>query len=236
MNKPGKLAAEILQRKLKDNPKLPGLTRHVMQRLASGDEASKVWKVFGEDEKTINRVIRQVRTALEFALKEISRPKIKNESVDIDKVIKLAKRLKTAIQTSSLPGNLTTICSHKLTNTEGSVSLDVGWHSLQPGRDYIGYPLAVCDVLDWAVEIAEGHVKSLPPRSLTRAGKINKPEVSAFVRHLAWQFAKEFGQEKPSTIGYITTAIFDLADNPLDAKDVQAILKDRPEPFIFPTT
>lgn len=236
MNKPGKLAAEILQRKLKDNPKLPGLTRHVMQRLASGDEASKVWKVFGEDEKTIGRVISRVRRALELALQETSRPTRKNENGDINTVVKLAKRLKTAIQTSSLPGNLTTVCSHELTNDQGSVLLDVGWHSLQPGRFYIGYPLAVCDVLDWAVEMAEGYVKRLPPRSLTRAEKSNNPKVSAFVRNLAWQLGVEFGQEKPSIIGYIVSAIFNLADNPLDAKEVQAILKDRPEPFIPPTT
>jgi len=236
MNKPGKLAAEVLQRKLEDNPKLPVLTRHVMQCLSSGEDAEKVWEMFGENKETIGRVINQVRRALELALQETSRPTRKNESEDINTVVRLAKRLKTAIQTSSLPKNWATACTHKLTNDQESVLLDVGWHSLEPGRFYVGYPLAVCDVLDWAVEIAEGHVKSLPPRSLIRAGKANKPEVSAFVRNLAWQFVKEFCEEKPSTIGHIASAIFNLVDNPLDAKDVQAILKDRPEPFLFPTT
>ena len=108
------------------------------------------------------------------------------------------------------------------------VPVDLGWHSLRAGGYAMGYPLAVCDVLDWAVELAQQHIESLPARSLVR--QKDQPELTAFVRRLAWHFNREFQQEHRTAIAHIATAVFDLTD-PLDVKGVDGRLKDRKGPF-----
>src|SRR5450830_585356 len=188
-------AGQILMQSLETNPKLPDLTRHVMARMATGDEAAAAWRVLGEDEDTVNRVMSRIRTAVELALKEIDRPNEKDERQDIDHIIKLANDLKRAIKASSLPGDWCRQFEHEL-KAEGQppVSIELGWHSLPPGGYGIGYPLAVVGVLDWAIDMARDHANQLPVRAvLRRRGK--HPEVAAFVRHLAWQFGREYGKE-----------------------------------------
>ena len=93
----------------------------------------------------------------------------------------------------------------------------------------MGYPLAVCDVLEWAVELTQQHLESLPARSLVR--QKDQPQLTAFVRHLALYFNHAFQQEHRTAIGHIASAVFDLSD-PLDVKGVDGRLKDRNGPFI----
>ena len=228
-----KNASLILNQGLKDHEGLPALTRHVMKAMSSGDEAAAAWRVLGTDEVTVNKAISRIRSALEQALREVDRPSVKDESTDLARIIKLATDLKKEIKTT-LPGDWCKLFQHELKADDlPPVALSFGWHSLRSTRyNSNGYPLSVCDVLDWAVQMAKEHAANLPVRAVTRRG--DRPKIQAFVRHLAWQFAREFKQEMRGTIAHITNAIFDPA-NPLDVSDVEGILKDRPAPFKAPT-
>ena len=97
------------------------------------------------------------------------------------------------------------------------------------------------DVLEWAEKMAREHIERLPVRAAQRqkrkgdaAAAATATAVSAFVRHLAWQFGREFGLEMRGTIGHIASAVFDL-QKPLDASDVEGKLKKRPPIFTPPT-
>lgn len=221
-------AAQILGRRLKDHPRLPPATRHVMAALAT-DTAAPAWLFFGQDEAVVGRVVNRVRQAFEQALSEIARPKSKAELDDIKSIIEKAAALKRAIKTSSLPGNWARMDKFELVAEDmPAIPLDVGWHSLRKDWSGMGYPLAITDVLDWAVELAKHHLESLPVRAVER--QKDQPEVTAFVRLLAWHFHREFRSEHRTAIGHITTAVFNL-DEPLDVKGVEGKLKDRKPPF-----
>lgn len=219
------IAAELIE-----NPKLPWPLPHVMNKLATTDEAAAAWKLLGEDQPTINRVISCVRTALQSAVNETARPTHKDETADIKRIIKLAGDLQKAIKASSLPGDWCRLNALELHAEEmPTQSVSVGWHSLRSGGHGHGYTLSIADVLEVTSVLARDHLDGLPLRAVTR--RREQPEVSSFVRHLAWQFAREFGKEMRLAIAYIGTAIFDLSENPLDAAAVDAILKDRPAAF-----
>jgi hypothetical protein len=221
-------AAKILARRLKDHPDLPQATRHIMAALAT-DAAAPAWLFFGQDEAIVGRVVNRVRQAYEQAVHEIDRPKSKAELDDIKSIIEKAEALKLAIKTSSLPGNWARMNKFELSAEERpAVPLDVGWHSLRKDWQGMGYPLAVTDVLDWAVELANHHLDNLPVRAVER--QKDQPKVTAFVRLLAWHFHREFKSEHRTAIGHITAAVFDL-NEPLDLKQVEAKLKDRKPPF-----
>ena len=97
------VAAEHLQQRLADHPRLPAATRHVMAALAT-DAAKPAWDFFGHDDATVGRVLNRVRQAFEQALAEISRPSASDEAADLQDIIKKARDLQLAIKTSSLPG------------------------------------------------------------------------------------------------------------------------------------
>ena len=61
------VAAEHLQQRLADHPRLPAATRHVMAALAT-DAAKPAWDFFGHDDATVGRVLSRVRQAFEQAL------------------------------------------------------------------------------------------------------------------------------------------------------------------------
>ena len=221
-------AAQILQKRLADNPRLPRATRHVMAALAA-EAAEPAWDFFGHDDATVGRVLSLVRQAFEQALDEISRPSATNEASDLQGIIKKARDLQRAIKTSSLPGDWVRHDRFELGAEDmPPVPVDLGWHSLRPEGYAFGYPLAICDVLDWAVELAQHQLDNRPARSLVR--QKDQPELTSFVRHLAWHFNREFKQEHRTAIAHIATAVFDLS-NPLDVKGVDGRLKDRKKPF-----
>lgn len=230
MKKASSAAGQILLQRLQENPRYPRLARYAMTKMTSGEEAAAAWRVLGQDEKSVGKAFNRIRTAFEAALNEVARPNIKNEREEIASIIRLAKKLKGEIKSSSLPGDWCRSFEHELEAEDlPPVFLEIGWHSLRPGGYHTGYPVAVVDVLDWAIDMANKHVSGLPERAVIR--RSNQPKVAAFVRHLAWQFGQEYeGDEKRGTIGHIATAIFDL-DEPLDLSGVDGILRDRPEPF-----
>lgn len=222
-------AAKILKQRLKDHPGLPRATRHVMVALAT-ETATPAWDFFGHDDATVGRVLDRVRQAFEQSLDEISRPSATNEAADLKAIIKKARDLQRAIKTSSLPGDWVRHDRFKLGAEDMlPVLVDLGWHSLRPDGYNFGYPLAVCDVLDWAVELVQHRLDDRPARSLVR--QKDQPELTAFVRRLAWHFNREFQQEHRTAIAHIASAVFDLPD-PLDVKGVDGRLKDRKKPFV----
>ena len=222
-------AEQILRQRLEANPRLPRLTRYVMEKLAT-DAAAPAWIFFGQDEAMVGRVTDRVRQAFEQALHEIERPKSKPELDDIEGIIEKAAALKLAIKTSSLPGNWARMDKFEVTSNDmPAIPLDVGWHSLRKDWNGMGYPLAITDVLDWTIELAKHHLDSLPLRAVERQKE--QAEVTAFVRLLAWHFHREFEAEYRTAIAHITTAVFKL-DKPLDVKDIDGKLKDRKPPFI----
>lgn len=222
-------AMQLLQQRLAENPRLPGPTRHVLKALAS-EAGAPVWDFFGHDEPKLWRVVDRVRQAYEQTLAEMARPSSSQEREDIESIISQAKRLKTAIKSSSLPGRTAYLDRYELRAEDlPDVPIDVGWHSLPAGSYFgIGYPLEICEVLDWAAELAQQHLDSRPARAITR--KKDQPEVTVFVRRLAWHFGREFNEEHRTAIAHIATAVFDLSD-PLDVKGVDGRLKDRKKPF-----
>lgn len=229
MTKPSK-AMQLLQQRLAENPRLPAPTRHVLKALAS-EAGAPVWDFFGHDEPKLWRVVDRVRQAYEQTLAEMARPSSSQERQDIESIITQAKKLKTAIKSSSLPGRTAYLDRYELQAEDmPDVPIDVGWHTLPAvGHFGFGYPLAICEVLDWAAELAQQHLDGLPVRAVTR--KKDQPEVTVFVRRLAWHFGeREFGEEHRTAIAHIANAVFDLSD-PLDVKGVDGRLKDRNKPF-----
>ena len=225
-------ATEWLQQSLNDNPRLPTLTRHVMTAMSSGDDAAAAWRILGTDDDTVAGVVWRVEAALKAAMDEANRPTATNERDGIDRVIMLARQLQNEIR-SVMPGDKATVVLDDVPAGRNKPAfVEFGWHSMRPGGYIGGYPVCVDDVLDFAIKLAKQHAENLPVRAVSRRG--DRPEVKAFVRHLAWQFNREFGKEMRGTIAYITCAIFDL-ENPLDAAAVEGILKDRPAPFKAPT-
>lgn len=224
-------ASRLLQQRLDDSPGLPALTRHVMKALAYGDEAARAWRVLGTGDDMVYRVCNRVRDALTQALHEAKRPDVKDEKGDLARIKRLAKELKREI-VCLMPGDSIKPVGIKA-GSFPPIQIEFGWHSLRPDGYGFGYPLAATDMLDLIVQMATDHATNLPVRAVTKNG-IRPKKVRAFVRNLAWQFSQEFGQEMRGTIGYIATAVFDLAD-PLSAKDVEVILKDRPPAFKTPT-
>lgn len=228
MTKPS-TAAQLLQKRLKEHPRLPVPTRHILAALA-GEAAVPVWEFFGPDEVKMWRVVDRVRQAYEQTLAEMDRPSSSQERQDIENIVAQAKKLKTAIKSSSLPGRTAYLDRYELQCEDmPEVPLNVGWHSLPAvGHVGFGYPLAICDVLDWAADLAQRHLDTRPVRAIDR--RKDQPEVTVFVRRLAWHFGREFKEEHRSAIAHIANAIFDLPD-PLDVKGVEGRLKDRKKPF-----
>lgn len=222
-------AEQMLRQRLEENPRLPATTRHILKSLAS-DAAAPVWEFFGHDEPKVLRVVDRSRQAYEQTLEEMARPSSTQEQQDIESIIAQANKLKTAIRSSALPGRTAYLDRYELQAEDlPNVPLDVGWHTLSSrGHFGFGYPLAICDVLDWAVELAQQHLDNRPARAIAR--KKDQPEVTVFVRLLAWHFRREFGEEYRTAISHIASAVFDLTE-PLDVKSVDGRLKDRQAPF-----
>jgi hypothetical protein len=221
------LAAVHLRRELAEHPRLPAATRHVIAALA-GETALPAWDLLGHDVQTVQRVRNRVRQAFEQALAETSRPTATHEAADLQTIIDTARDLQRAIKTSSLPGDWVRLDQLELSAEDmPTVPVDLGWHSLRPEGYEGGYPLAIYDVLALAAELAQQHLDSLPARALVR--QKDQPEVTAFVRRLAWHFNREFEQEHRTAIGHITTAVFRL-ETPMDAKGVDVRLKPRKAP------
>lgn len=219
-------AMTYLARKLEENPRLPASTAIVIRALSTGEEAASVWRLFGDDEAMVNRVVDRIRAAFEHASAEVSRPPVTHEREDIEAVMNLAARLKSAIVSSSLPKGRAWLDRYQLSAlNRPDIEVDIGWHGLRPDIDWHGYPLAITDVLDAAIGLAQLHLDGLPARSLVRQS--GKPDLRAFVRHLDWQFRREFDERHLTAIAHIATAIFN-PDNPLDRKDVEGLLKDSP--------
>jgi hypothetical protein len=223
------VAAEFLRQRLANGPLLPAATRHVLKTLAT-EAAAPAWDFFGHEELELSRVVDRVRQAYEQALDEMARPSKTDEMDDLKAIIQKSHDLQRAIKSSSLPGRVAYLDRYELQAEEmPAVPLDVGWHTLPAGgHGGFGYPLAICDVLGWAADLAQQHLDSLPARSLEK--KKDRPEVTAFVRRLAWHFKREFKKEHRTAIAHFATAVFDLSD-PLDVKGVNGRLKDRKSPF-----
>ncbi len=218
-------ARAILLALLAENPKLPAAMRHVMTALAS-DAAAPAWRVLGSDKDTVDAVVHLVWSAYKTAQDEAARTTEKAERDDLNEIIKLSRKLARLIR-GSLPGDQVQIGAVALQGDRmRDVLLDVGWHSLRPGGYGIHHALAITDVLEWAEKMAREQADRLPVRAVQRRG--DNVAASAFVRCLAWLFQREFGREMHGTIGHVASAVFNLPD-PIDAKTVAAILKNRPQ-------
>lgn len=208
------------------------LQRHVLRRLSSGFGADLVWKQFGDDASQVGAVLSCVNAAFDLMVREYGRPPASHEKEDIERVISLAKELKSAIR-AIMPGDWATSYAYGLdAKGKPDILLELGWHSLRKGGYETGYPLAIADdVLEWTIKEAEKRRDGLPTRASVRPAQHDEeraPEITMFIRHLDWQFRREFENGKPTAIAHIATAIFDLKDNPLNAKDVEKRLRDSP--------
>ncbi len=221
------LIIKELGERLKDQPVNMALTKRIIKALMS-DTAMPAWRFFPDDTKTVGKVIDCVRQAWEQSLYECRRPAPDIERKDIRDVINKAKSLQKAIKCSSLPGNWVNTDFEIEAAGMPPMPIEIGWHSLRDEGYDSGYPIAIYEVLDWAVEMAEKHLENLPLRMLER--KSNNPQITAFVRRLTRHFIRQFSMggnkdtKYQTAIGHITTAVFNLSD-PFDAKDVDVCLR-----------
>jgi len=223
-----KTAAQTIKDKIAESQRAPSTWLHVATAL-SGEAGEPVWAFFDNEEPKLWRVVDRVRQAFEQARAEVGRPSKTDERQDIESIILQATNLQKAIKRSSLPCCWVRNFQYELKAKDmPPIPIDLGWHSLPAGGFDIGYPLAICEVLQWASELAQQHLDGLPVRAVARHK--DQPEVTAFVRLLAWHFNREFGQEHKTAIAHIATAVYDLAD-PLDVKSVEGRLKGRSKPF-----
>jgi len=209
------------------NRRAPRDWRVLATRLAEHDDIDRAWAELRKHGGGAMTVFRDVKNAFRLANQEVMRPSSADEAAQFDRVVRLARELRAAIEQSPLPKD--SACLRSLTK-EGApdVMLMVGWRDLRDDGYELGYPLAIVDVLDLAIELAEFYRKALPVRSIARHK--GNPLVSAFVRWLAYFFSKSLGAELHGTIARVANAALDLSD-PLDKNRVQAILKDAPPPL-----
>jgi hypothetical protein len=224
-------AQAVIREMLKDAPRAPRPWRYVAGRMAGDFEAPAAWERLGGSREVVQKVLDMVRQSFEQASREVHRPSAAAERDDIQRVVQLAKSLRLAIRNSSLPAD-TLQHGAALVGNYGrpDLPIDFGWHSVQPGHSIAGYWLTVEEMLDWTIAAADAHLSRLPARSVQRKSSRREPQVTAFVRYLAWHFGRHLGQEMWGTIGHIASAVFDLKV-PLDESNVEAMLKDRPEVF-----
>jgi hypothetical protein len=197
---------------LKRLPELESVTL----ALSAGNEALAFWRALreGESKDTVYGVIQRVRTALELAKGEVKRPLADNERSGIEAVAYQARKLKAAIALSSLPKNK--VWLDKLTFSHlglPAVGVGIGWRG-------------ITDVLDVAIELAQLHLDEQPKRMLVRRRSAD-PLVLAFVRHLDWQFQREFGKRKLAAVAHAANAVLKL-QQPLIRSTVERFLPSRP--------
>lgn len=173
-----------------------------------------------------------IARALEAATAEVSRQPSREEKESVEKVIRLAKDLKEAIEQSPLPRDWGKWAT--LTSNADNLVVAVGWRDMRTDGYGVGHSIEIVKVLDWAVDLAEAHIFALPPRSIVRHR--DRADVSAFVRWLAWLFGVKLGKELRSEIALVASAVFEKKHPTmsLTKRDIDNILKDRPQEFVPP--
>lgn len=220
---PAAQALHALRAMLADPRRGTPAWREVAEAMASDYEAPDAWRLIGGDCDVMLLVVDLARQSLEAARAEARRPTTAIERKAIERVRKLACDLRAAIKASALPGDTVyPVIAGDRPNAEVE---EIGWHSLRAGG-YLGRRhMAVCDVLEWVEREAERALDTRPARAVSK--RKQAPEQAAFVRLLAWHFEREFGQQMPSAVGRVASALFRDRD-PIDARQVEGILKDRP--------
>lgn len=223
-------AMQECARRLAEISGVKGMTtiKHVLAKLSDGDAAKAAWSYF-EPQQT-GAVLSRVRTAFELTMKECERPQKTIEQEDVARIIQLATELQRAIK-QTMPGD-TVRHDYVALDAEGlpDVDLEIGWHSLRQGGYGIGYPLAAVEVLDWVKDLARQHLDRKPVRTVARTatGADRAPEITMFVRHLDWQFRREFGGAgRPAAIAAIVNALF-TPEQPIGARDAEVRLRRTP--------
>ena len=125
-------AIEEVKRRLSDLPDLRNFAfhRHVLQRLSSGFGADLVWKQFGDDASHVGAVLSRVNTAFDLTMREYGRPPASPEKEDIQRVLSLAKELKSAIR-AIMPGDSVASFAYGLdAEGEPDILLELVCHSL----------------------------------------------------------------------------------------------------------
>lgn len=209
------------------NPSAPRDWLVLADRLASHRDMHHVWIELRKRGAAPLAVFSDVCEAFRHAHNEDRRPTTKLERQNFDRVKYAARRLKRAINDSSLPANSGTFCELPCEGQK-SVSLLVGWRNLPADGYGLAYPLSVLDFLDLVEQLVDSGAETLPPRSTAR--QRGRHLESAFVRWLAFFFRQRFGAELHATIARLASAALDLKDT-LDKNNVEAILKDSPPQF-----
>lgn len=230
---PANVARVVLLKWVRDNPRAPIQWRAVAERIATHRDMLPAWKELAKHGVEPMVLFSFVNKAIDNADKETRRQSATEERRGVERVARLARDLKIAIEESPLPRNSAKLA--QLGDGEKSVPLLFGWREIEGVAKFLKsrHALTVCEVLELAEKMAQEHLRSLPPRSTSRhRGKGVRPLQVAFVRWLAWQLGSELGNEFRGVIARVSTAIFD--ESPLTKRDVDVILKDRPSPFVPP--
>lgn len=229
-------AKAVLLAWCKANEKQAGMVR-VMETLATHREMRPAWAQLARAGVPAASVLRYVRLAWRRAADECRRPSRKDERDSIELVISRAKQLRQAMDKAALPRDKVAGWALPVGSGEDALALNLCWGDVPNGADALGLGptlslrAAVVRVERWAQSELDG----LQPRALVRrsddaAAPDGLDFVRAFVRHLAYEFKSETAAERRAVIRQIGTALF--PQSPLDAKAVEALLKDRPPELV----
>lgn len=199
----------------------------VAHRLANHPDMPLAWKELRKRGGTAREMFSAVREVFLYANREVRRPSATVERDEFDRVKIAARELQRAIKESSLPADKGNLAELECDGWK-SIPVVIGWRDLQPDGYGLGYPISVLDLLDRVVAMVDRELESRPLRSISRRRK--RGLESAFVRRMTFSMTTRFGAEMHATVARITSAALDLS-NPLDKKDVEAILKDCPPEF-----
>lgn len=239
---PADVARAVLLQWAQGEPRAPSRLRLVAQKLAMHPDMSPAWGELAKCNVGPMQVRASVTSALEGASKETRRQTTAEERTGIERVARMARELKAAIEASPLPAGHATYITFEASGgesedeSERAAPVLVGWREIDGlAKSHKGFcpVFSICDVLELAEKLAQEHLTKLPPRAVARhRGRGNRPLQVAFVRWLAWDFGVRFGREFRGVVARVATALFD--DSPLTKRDVDVILKDRPPAFVPP--
>lgn len=208
--------------------------RAVARRIATHSDMPPAWEELARRGVAPLAMLSFATNALDSAAKETRRQTASEERAGIERVVRLARELRDAIEESPLPRGWAKYVT--FAESENAAPLLVGWRDIDSlAEDHEGFcpAFSICDVLELAEELAQAHLNGLPPRSMARhRGKGARPLQVAFVRWLAWGFGVRLGRELRGVVARVATAVFD--GSPLTKRDVDVILKDRPPSFVPP--
>lgn len=190
-------------------------------RLAKFEDMKPAWNEMVKHGVGQN-VIGFVFQAFEAAHKECRRPPTDDENKRIADVVEALDKLREAIARAPFLDH-----AHFIEIDGRDVAFswrETGAKVAKPYKDIMP-TLCLDDLLEFAQTAIPHMAAHQPARTIKRQRA--KPELAAFVRHLAARFQEHYGKELKGTIARIATATYDCPD-PVTKQQIERILRTPP--------